>query len=111
MKKFYVIYTAPASYWEQIQNSSPEDMKKGMEQWEVWAKKCGRGLVDMGTPLSSGQKITKSGSSPSEKNVVGYSILQAENMEGAKALLAEHPHLEWTDGCEIEVYESMPMSE
>ncbi len=111
MKKFFVIYTAPASYWEQMQNSSPEDMKKGMEQWEVWAKKCGNGLVDMGTPLSGGQKITKSGSSPSEKNVVGYSILQAENMEGAKALLAEHPHLEWTGGCEIEVHESMPMPE
>ena len=111
MKKFFVIYNAPTSVMEQMQNSSPEDMKKAKEQWEVWAKKCGYGLVDMGTPLSGGQQITKSGSSPSEKNVVGYSILQAENMEGAKALLAEHPHLEWTDGCEIEVHESMPMLE
>ena len=59
MKKFFVIYTAPASYREQMQNSSPDDMKKGMEQWEVWAKKCGNGLVDMGTPLGGGKKINQ----------------------------------------------------
>jgi hypothetical protein len=111
MKKFIVIYNSPASAMEQMQKASPEDMKKGMEQWMAWAKKCGDGLVDMGTPLSGGQKISKSGSSPSEKNVVGYSILQAENMEGAKALLEGHPHLEWANGCEIEVHESMPLPE
>ena len=30
-------------------------------------------------------------------------------MEAAKALLKEHPHLEWTGGCEIEVHEAAPM--
>ena len=75
----------------------------------AWAAKCGDGLVDLGTPLGGGQKLSKSGSSPSDKSVIGYSILQAEDIEGAKALLAGHPHLEWTDGCEIEVHESMPL--
>ena len=111
MKKFIVIYNAPASAMEQMQDASPEDMKKGMESWMAWAKKCGSGLVDFGTPLGGGQKLTKSGSSPSDKNVVGYSILQAEDMEGAKALLEEHPHLQWTGGCEIEVHECMPLPE
>jgi hypothetical protein len=109
MKKFIVIYHAPGSAMEQMQNATPEEMKKGMEPWMVWAKKCGSGLVEMGTPLGGGQKLTKSGSSPSDKDVCGYSILQAEDMEEAKALLAGHPHLEWTSGCEIEVHESMPM--
>jgi len=109
MKKFIVIYHAPVSAMEQMADASPEDMKKGMEPWMDWAKKCGSGLVDMGIPLGGGQKLTKSGSSPSDKNVVGYSILQAEDMEGAKALLKGHPHLEWTAGCEIEVHESMPL--
>lgn len=92
-----------------MKNASPEDMKKGMESWMAWAKRCGDGLVDMGTPLGNGQKVTKSGSMPSNKDVVGYSILQAENMEVAKALLQGHPHLEWADGCEIEVHESLPI--
>ena len=111
MKKFIVIYHAPASAMEQMHDVSPEDMKKGMEPWMAWAKKCGSSLVDMGTPLGGGQKLTESGSSPSDKNVVGYSILQAEDMEGSKALLEGHPHLGWTGGCEIEVHESMPLPE
>ena len=28
-------------------------------------------------------------------------------MDGAKALLQSHPHLQWTAGCEIEVHETM----
>jgi hypothetical protein len=109
LKKFIVLYHADSSAMEQMQNASPEDMKKGMEPWEAWAKKCGSYLVDMGTPLSGGQRLTASGSSPSEKNVVGYSVLQANTMEEAKALLDGHPHLGWAAGCEIEVHESMPL--
>lgn len=109
MKKFIVLYTSSKGAWEGMKNATAEDMKKGMESWMTWAKKCGDGLVDMGTPLGNGQKITKSASMPSDKGIIGYSILQAENMEEAQALLKGHPHLEWTDGCEIEVHESMPL--
>ena len=108
MKNFVVIYHAPGSWMEQMKDASPEEMKKGMEQWMAWAAKCGGALVDFGAPLSSGQKLSKSGSSPSDKGVVGYSILQAEDMAGARALLEGHPHLEWMGGCEIEVHECMP---
>ena len=108
MKNFVVIYHAPTSFMEQAKDASPEEMQKGMEQWMEWAGKSGDGLVDFGAALSGGQKLSKSGNSPSDKNVVGYSILQAEDMQGAKALLEGHPHLEWAEGCEIEVHESMP---
>ena len=109
MKNFVVIYHAPASAVEQMQNVSPEEMQKAMEPWIAWAAKTGDDLIDLGTPLMGGQKVSKSGSSPSDKNVMGYSILQAEDMQGAQALLEGHPHLEWASGCEIEVHESMPM--
>lgn len=109
MKKFIVIYHMPKNAVEGMKDASPEDMKKGMESWMVWAQKCGSSLIDMGTPLANGQKITKDGTSPSDKSVVGYSILQAENMEDAVELLKGHPHLEWASGCEIEVHESMPL--
>ena len=111
MNKFVVIYHAPVSAFQQMGNATPEQMKEGMKAWMEWAAKCGDGLVDMGTPLAGGQKLSKTGSSASDKGVAGYSILQAENIEGAKALLAGHPHLEWAAGCEIEVHESMPMPE
>ena len=108
MKNFVVIYHAPGSAMEYMKNATPEEMKKGMESWMAWSAKCGGALVDFGTPLAGGQRLSKSGSSPSDKNVTGYSILQAEDMDGAKALLKGHPHLEWAGGCEIEVHESLP---
>ena len=108
MKNFIVIYHATASVMEKMNDASPEEMKKGMEPWMAWAKKCGDGLVDMGTPLANGQKVSKEGTVPSDKGVVGYSILQAESMKEAAEMLKEHPHLEWADGCDIEVHESMP---
>ena len=104
MKKYIVIYHAPMTAMEQMKDAAPEDM----QPWMAWAERIGDGLVDFGTPLGGGQKITKSGSSPSDKNVIGYSILQAANMEAAYALLKGHPHLEWAAGCEIEVHESLP---
>jgi hypothetical protein len=53
MKQFVVIYYAPASAMEKMKNSSPEDMKKGMEEWMKWAEKCGENLIDIGNPLGN----------------------------------------------------------
>jgi hypothetical protein len=110
MKKFIVIYHAPADALEQMSSASPEEMKKGMEPWMEWAQKCRSKLVDLGSPLSSGQKVLPNGKSePSKREVVGYSILEANSMEDAKSLLVGHPHLMWRGDCEIEVHETMPL--
>ena len=109
MKKFIVIYYAPADAMEKMKNSSPEDMKKGMEAWMQWAQKCGSALVDMGTPLGGGLSVTPDGTTPSKHGVVGYSVLQAADMNGAVKLLDAHPHLGWVDGCSVEVHECLPL--
>ena len=94
---------------EQTQNMSPEDMKKGMDAWFAWAAEAGEALVDFGSPLIGGLKLSPSGSTPSDREVSGYSILQAEDMDAVKVILAGHPHLAWAAGCDIEVHEVMPM--
>lgn len=110
MKKFIVLYHAPIDAMQQTANTSPEDQAKGMEAWMTWAKKCGDKLVDLGNPLTNGQQLSPDGkSAASKQNVAGYSVLQAENMEEAKALLQGHPHLGWNAACTIEVHESMPL--
>jgi hypothetical protein len=110
MKKFIVLYHAPAEVMKQTANATPEEMEKGMEVWMQWAKKCGDQLVDLGSPLVNGQQINANGNSKnSDKNVVGYSILQAESMDEAKDLLKGHPHLGWFAACTIEVHETMPL--
>lgn len=93
----------------QAANSTPEEMEKGMEGWMKWAEKCGDHLVEFGNPLSGGQKlIPGGGSNASTRGVVGFSVLQANTIEDAKALLEGHPHLDWNASCEIEVHEAMP---
>ncbi|HYV91776.1 MAG TPA: hypothetical protein VE978_08335 [Chitinophagales bacterium] len=110
MKKFIVLYYAPMTAVSQTSTLSPEAQAKGMEAWMEWAKKCGNKLVDLGSPLMNGLELIPGGKiKSSNKNVTGYSILQAENMDEAKALLQGHPHLGWNADCSIEVHETMPL--
>jgi hypothetical protein len=109
MKKYIVLYTAPVGAMEQMAQASPEEQAKGMEGWMQWAQKCGDKLVDLGSPLTAGQRLSPSGNAASDLNICGYSLLQAETMDDAKALLQGHPHLGWNEACTIEVYETMPI--
>ena len=106
MQKYLVLYHASAAAMQAMMNSTM-DMQAVMGAWKAWAERCGDGLVEM-SPLSMGQRMTGAGSSPSDMGIVTYSVLQAENMEAAQALLADHPHL-GSVGCEIEVYETMSL--
>lgn len=110
MSKFIVLYHAPMEAMAAMADVSPEQREEGMKAWMTWAEKCGSGLVELGTPLMGGQAVKPDGSSSaSEKQVCGYSVLEAENMDAAKALLEGHPHLNWLEQCSIEIHESMPM--
>ncbi len=110
MKKFIVLYHAPVDAMKQTAGTTQEEQAKGMEAWMQWAEKCGNKLADLGAPLMNGQQLSPNGKSKnSDKNVVGYSILQAENLEEAKGLLQGHPHLTWNADCTIEVHETMPL--
>jgi hypothetical protein len=111
MKKFLILYKAPVDAMTQTANATPEQQAKGMEAWMLWSKKCGDQLVDMGSPLmnpwqiSPGDKITNS-----KNQIAGYSILEAENMDGAIGMLKGHPHISgWSADATIEVHESMPI--
>lgn len=109
MTKFIVTYLAPIDAVWKTAESSPEDMKKGMEAWMKWAEKCGNKLVDMGTPLGNGMSLSPGrGAVSSESKIIGYSILQADSMEDARELLKEHPHLDWNASCKIELHEALP---
>lgn len=108
MKKFIVLYHANQDAMSEMSKEPPSE--ENMKPWMIWAEKCGKKLVDLGNPLFGGQKLSPNGgSSPSDKGVVGYSILQANDVEDAKSLLKGHPHLGWHGGCDIEVHEAMPM--
>ena len=66
MPKFMVLYLAPVSA-EQQMNVSAEERQKGMEPWMKWMEKCGKALVDGGSPLGKGMRFSKSGGGKSKE--------------------------------------------
>lgn len=111
MKKFLILYKAPVDAMTQMAGASSEQQAKGMETWMQWAKKTGAHLLEMGSPLMNALQMSPNGKTARTQNqIVGYSILQAENLDGAVALLKEHPHLSgWSTDATIEINESMAL--
>jgi hypothetical protein len=109
MKKFLVLYKAPGSAFEQMKSATPEQQKAGMDAWMTWSKKAQSSIVDMGSPLGKSMRVTKGGgASPSNNDLGGYSILQAESKEALAKSLEGHPHFMMPDGS-IEIVEVMPI--
>jgi hypothetical protein len=100
---------SPMSSEQQMANATPEDMQKGMEPWMAWFGKHGSAIVDMGSPLAHGQHFTSQSSSPSQLQAAGYTIIEASDANGVKAMIDGHPHF-MQPGNSIEVLEIMPMA-
>ncbi len=108
MTKFVFTYhnpTPPAG----TPDMSPEDMQAEMGKWMAWSEKVGDGMVDFGNPLANGVQVTQEGTAPSKRDVSGYTILEAADMDAALELAKTHPHLNMDGGCEIEVHEVQPI--
>jgi hypothetical protein len=105
MTKYVYIYHAPMTPADAAP-PSPEQMEAVMSEWNAWAAKVGDQMVDFGTPLAGGTRVSTEGTSPSTREVVGYSIIEAEDFDGALDLARNHPHLNMPGGCEIEIHEA-----
>ena len=82
MTKYVFMYHAPQTPADAAP-PSPEQMEAGMGEWNAWAGKVGDGMVDFGTPLAGGVRVTTEGTTPSDRQVVGYSIIEAVDMDAA----------------------------
>ena len=110
MKRFMVIYRAPADAMAQMGEATPEQKEEGMKAWYAWKETLGDKLIDLGNPLMMGTKVLPDGNSEmSNSDISGYSMLQANDMDEARSYLANHPHLGWNEGCAIELFECIEM--
>ncbi len=107
MTKFILLYNGPATPTE---NMTPEQMQGVMQKWKEWMEKLGDALVDVGQPMANGVSIVDDGSEGTATELSGYSIVQAEDMSGARALAADHPFLSDNSGkFAVEIHELMPV--
>jgi len=105
MTRFLFIYHAPMTP-ENAAPPTPEQTQEVMGRWMAWAEGVGEAMVDFGTPLAGGIQVTADGELPSVREVAGYTLLEADDMDAALELARNHPHLQMPGGCTIEVHEA-----
>lgn len=109
MPKYLVLYKTTVPPEEMMANSTPEQMEAGMQAWMEWAQRTGDALLDMGSPLGHGQRVTADGASDGGAHVGGFSVLQADSADDATALVKDHPHFMTPGEPSILVLEYLPV--
>lgn len=108
MATFVFTYHSPETPAEATP-PTPEQMQEVMGAWMAWSERVGSGMVDFGTPLAGGVRVSPEGTTPATNEVVGYTILEADTLDAALELARAHPHLTMPGGCSIEVHEAQPV--
>lgn len=107
MAKYLYLYRGPATPMDQF---TEEQSAAQMQAWGQWISRLGPALVDVGAPFGARSAVADDGTSPEPGDVNGYSIVQADNLEGARALADKHPFLSEGKGrFSVEIFELMPM--
>jgi hypothetical protein len=76
--------------------TDPEAVRQMLAAFQGWAGGLGRLLVDAGAPLGAAKTVTAGGATDGQQEAAigGYSIIEADDLEGAVALVESHPFLQ-----------------
>ena len=107
MAKFMMVYKGEAV---DMSAMTEEEVAGVMAAWGVWMQNVGPALVDVGTPFGPGTSVVDDGSAGTAVSLTGYSIVEADDMSGARAFANNHPFLsEGKGNFAVDVYELMPV--
>jgi len=107
MAKFMMVYKGEAT---DMSTMTEAEVSTVMAAWGVWIQNVGPALVDVGTPFGPGFSVVDNGSTGTAVSLSGYSIVEADDMDGARALASNHPFLsEGKGNFAVDVYELMPV--
>lgn len=107
MSKFLFLYRGPATPMEDF---TPEQSAEQMQAWGTWMGKLGSALADGGAPFGARAAVSDNGSSPAPGDLNGYSIIEADSLEAARAYTGGHPFLSEGKGrFTVEIFELAPM--
>ncbi len=111
MKKFLALYMAPVAAMEKMmKESTPEQMKQGMSEWQDWMTEHADAITDSGGPLGKTKRVTLEEISDTKNDIGGYTIIEADSHEAAAELFQSSPHFKMMPGATVEILEIMPMS-
>jgi len=107
VSKYLLLYRGPATPMEDF---TPEQSAEQMKAWGDWMGRVGPAMVDGGAPFGQRAAVSDDGTSPAPGDLNGYTIVEADSVDGARALTDGHPFLSEGKGrFTIEVFELVPM--
>lgn len=107
MPKFIYLYRGPATPMSTL---TPEQGAERMAAFGAWMEKAGPALVDVGSPFGSSASVRDDGTEGTAGGLIGYTIVEADDLAAAKALTDGLPFLSNHDGtCAVEIFELLPM--
>jgi hypothetical protein len=107
VSKYLLLYRGPATPMEDF---TPEQSAEQMKAWGDWMGRVGSAMVDGGAPFGQRTAVSDDGTSPAPGDLNGYTIVEADSVDGARALTDGHPFLAEGKGrFTIEVFELVPM--
>jgi hypothetical protein len=93
-----------------MEDFTPEQTAEQMQAWGAWMGKLGPALVDAGAPFGARTTVSDNGSSPAASDQNGYSVVEADSLEAARAFTDGHPFLTEGKGrFTVEIFELLPM--
>ena len=107
MPSYMMVYKGEAT---DMADMSPDQVREVMGKWAAWIEGLGAALRDVGTPFGPASSLVDDGSDGVAVALSGYSIVEADDMDGARRLADGHPYL--SDGrgnYAIDIYEMMPV--
>jgi len=107
VSKFLYLYRGPATPMEDF---TPEQGAEQARAWGEWMAKVGPALADGGAPFGARAAVSDDGTAPEPSDQNGYTIVEADDLAAAKALLEGHPFLTEGKGrFAVEIFEIVPM--
>jgi hypothetical protein len=107
MATFIYLYRGPATAMPDL---TPEQGADRMAAFGAWMAKVGAALVDGGSPFGSSASVRDDGTEGPAGDLIGYTIVEADDLAAAKALTNGLPFLSGSDGkCAVEIFELLPM--
>jgi hypothetical protein len=107
VSKFLFLYRGPA---QPMEDFTPEQSAEQMQAWGAWMGKLGSAMVDPGAPFGARAAVSDNGASPAPSDQNGYTIVEAESLEAARAFTDGHPFLSEGKGrFAVEIFELVPM--
>jgi hypothetical protein len=107
MAKFMYLYRGRATPTSDV---TPGQSAERMAAFGAWMEKIGTALVDGGSPFGPSASVRDDGTEGTAGDLIGYTILEADDLAAAKAFTDGLPFLSNSDGkFAVEIFELLPM--